>query len=181
MKGLTLRYLVSGSNSRLFMQVINETSLIKVIAEWGKHEAKGRHGALSDIDIDDECACANHALLSRTHLISRILSLEPTTVLEIDIDFNDRSALVIFNGKTIDDWIGIQKQADNSNFKFYQSLLNNKELSDGYVVLSAKHQKSGKLAPLIIWDGVHRTSAWYKQCQLGNVSSLRCYLILTKQ
>ncbi len=153
---------------------------MEVFAEWGAHEAKGRNASKVQPDLSDKFACADYILRFRPALISAIIKLKPVSTALFELNENESNAIMLFDGKNLDQWIQDENISNDSGWEHIQTMVGEEQAPNGALVASVEYEQAqNTIGPLILWDGWHRAAAWHERCNNGKSSCITCYVILT--
>jgi len=167
------------------MKINGSSRLIDALAIWGAHEAGGRLcGQLpASFAASDPSSCVDLVLRYRSPLIARILESQPISVRTVQIAPDDRSAMVLADGRTIPQWIEAVGMHDASGDAFCRGMADSDQPVVGPLICAApvsSDDRARVLGPIVLYDGWHRAAAWWTQVDRGANYDIDAYLVLTK-
>jgi hypothetical protein len=159
---------------------VAQVDLVSAMAVWGAHEANGRERARAQFDLSNKLACADFSLRFRAPLWAAILQQEPVVTLLVEFEPQESDAFVLFDGRSIDDWIQAARISGASEWQHFRGMVAADGPPGGSLIGSARRPPpTGIIGPIVLWDGWHRGAAWRERWREGKVSRMSAYLILT--
>jgi hypothetical protein len=117
-------------------------------------------------------AAADLALRYRAPLIAHILSHHPVGAVMVELEPDDANVCVLADGRTLDQWI---VQASGADLAHFEKLRDDAAPPQGPLVAAIR--ESGP-TPIILYDGWHRSAAWFERCRTGRHSNISAHLLL---
>jgi len=155
------------------MRELGSSRVIDALADWGTHEAAGRwRGREAPLPAGDVAAAADFALRNRAPFVALILSHEPRGVVTVELEPQDADLLVLADGRNLEQWIA---QADADSRAHFEQLRDAETPPQGPLVLAVLAPGP---SPLVVFDGWHRSAAWFERCRGGRPSNLSAHLLI---
>jgi hypothetical protein len=168
------------------VRVLQTTTLVNILLQWGLHEARGRlraslsPEALQGLDKPEGSAIALDIILrARAPVIAHILAAAPIgECLAIEVQPEDISFIRMMGPAPLPlrDYSPQFLAQDNDSGKWARSLVRGSDIEGPCVAVGRSLE-----GPLTILDGIHRASAWAAHCSQGRNYELTINLIETQQ
>lgn len=164
------------------MRDISASALVEALAHWGAHEASGRLRGQVQIDVSDRLACVDLVLRYRAAYVARILARQPLAVSLATLDPGEVSSLRLADGRGLDDWIAFITAEGGTSLEYFRQLVERPPECNGWVLAVAKlmDARTGRVGPLVLYDGWHRAAAWFERNRQGLSSTLAAFLVVSQ-
>lgn len=170
------------------MKQLHPTTLADALAQWGRHEAEGRHKDRLQPPPATAVDCLNVLLHTRPNMVAHLLKREPLQTLLVELEAVDAPALHLSNGQSLDDWIAhVQTLTDPSSFNHIRSLVQSEMSPAGPVLLvgsmvnEPEEATHSHIGALVLYDGWHRTAAWLLRGRAKRHSPLLAHLVIARR
>ncbi len=168
------------------MRFIRQVRLVDALAAWGAHEAAGRWRMSIHLDTQDAKQALDGvevALLARSPLLGRLLSIWPWRIDQVELAIEDAPGLLLPDGTRLVDWAkGIQEGNDEAA-GHVRALVMGGTPVEGPVFCCVQRDIQGGMGmvsgPCIVLDGWHRLAAWQEHQALGREYPIPGYVAST--
>jgi len=149
------------------LQAICASTISELLTEWGDHEAVSRRDQISSAfgALAFELPSAALITLCRGPLIVPIFLAHPRFVHKIELVNDDLRLIRVYNGSSPENW-----HPEDERARLHIERLVAEERVPGPLLCAARTstgQLDGLEAPLLMFDGLHRLSAWRKHLEMG--------------